>query len=47
MVKPEEVNTKEARTKALNTLGALRLSALCQADSVSSDIVLKIDNLIE
>jgi len=45
-VKPEDAKTKDDRKNLLKYLGTLRLSALCQASIVSSDIVPKLDQLI-
>lgn len=45
-VKPEDAKNKDDRKILLKYLGTLRLSALCQASIVSSDIVPKIDKLI-
>ena len=45
-VKPEDAKTNDDSKILLKILGPLRLSALCQASIVSSDIVPKIDKLI-
>jgi nitrogen regulatory protein PII-like uncharacterized protein len=46
-VKLEDAKSMEDRKNFLEKLRELRLSALCQASIVSSDIVPKIDKLIE